>query len=72
MKQANELGGSAALDAFGREVATSRPAMRDDLGAQPAKRGSGLPFTPNPLIANRLPPSGPGSMSRIFMPIEVA
>src|SRR6266851_1092701 len=40
--------------------------------AQPAKRGSGLPFTPSPLIANRLPPSAPGSILRIFSPIEVA
>ena len=39
---------------------------------QPAKRGSGFPFTPSPRIANRLPPSAPGSILRTFSPIEVA
>src|SRR5260221_2494614 len=38
---------------------------------QPAKRGSGFPFTPNPLTANNAPPSGPGSMPSTFIPIVV-
>src|SRR5579885_117547 len=55
----------------------ARRRLRFDAGAaalrnHPAKRGSGLPFTPRPLITKRLPPSGPGSILSVFSPIEVA
>jgi len=45
---------------------------RASVPTHPANRGSGFPFTPSPLITNSAPPSGPGSMLSVFIPIDVA